>query len=144
MHFCKAVIAIGEDMRNTVHRDETNPISWPEVEIIRLTHGDASVTEIIPFVSVPQSPRAERQRLSEIYGDSACATAWGGRSGPSEMEAPDATLRAGVTWINPITHEVEVTAPDGESARPETVEEETDLDIEPFGDAPVKTMAKKR
>jgi hypothetical protein len=152
MHFCKATIALGEDMRNTVNRDETSPISWPEVEIVRLLHGDAAVTDIIPFVQVSQSPRAERQRLAEIYGDQACKDAWGGRAGPGEMEAPEATLKAGVTWVNPITRMVEVTSPGGGTTRPETIEEETDLETPPFDDpavvdvedAPVKTMAKKR
>ena len=135
MHFCKAVIAPAEDMRNTVHRTEYSPISWPEVEIIRAIHGDASVVEIVPFVSVPQTPRAERQRLAEIYGDSACAHVWGGRSGPSEMEAPAATLKAGVTWINPLTFETEITG--GATAQPPEETENV-----PFDD--VKVAAKRK
>ena len=135
MHFCRATIALGGDTGNTVHRTEYSPISWPEVEIIRAMHGDASVLEIVPFVSVPQTPRAERQRLAMIYGDEVCAHVWGGRTGPSEMEAPEATLKAGVTWINPLTFETEITG--GDMAR--LPEEEESI---PFDD--MKAAVKKR
>jgi hypothetical protein len=145
MHFCKATIALGEDVRNVVVRDQFSPISWPEMEIIRATHGDASVTEIIPFVSVRQTPRAERQRLALIYGDDACSDAWGGRTGPSEMEAPAATLRAGVEWLNPITGQMEITEGKSHGVGPDVIpaadpdEAETEL----FGDTP-KVPLKKR
>jgi hypothetical protein len=144
MHFCKAVIALGEDRNNTVHRTEYSPISWPEVEVIRAMHGDSAVVEIIPFVSVPQTAKAERQRLAEIYGPEVCAHIWGGRSGPSEMEAPDATLKAGVTWINPITFETEVTEGKGHGLEPDVLPpaDPDEADTTPFGDT--KIAVKKR
>ncbi len=141
MHFCKATIALGEDIRNVAIRDEYSPISWPEMEVIRAMHGDGSVTQIIPFVAVPQSSRAERQRLSLIYGDAPCAAVWGGRSGPSEMEAPEATLRPGVTWINPISGETEVTGANANSYAPPLGEPEDDVPFDPPAD---KIATKKR
>lgn len=119
MHFCTAVIALGEEIGNTVVRDHFSPVSWPEIEVIRAIHGDASVNEVSPFVSVPQSPRAERRRLDELYGPTACASVWGGNSVPPEMEAPAATLRDGITWMNPITHETETTGYPGSEEVPE-------------------------
>jgi len=116
MHFCKANIALGGDDRNVVIRTEHNPVSWPEIEILRLLHGGQSITEVQPFAKVHQSARAERDRLARMYGDEVCATAWGGRSAPSEMEAPDVHLKPGVEWINPFTEQFEVTG--GEESVP--------------------------
>jgi hypothetical protein len=143
MHFCKAVIALGEDRNNTVVRNQFNPISWPEVEVIRALHGDASVLEIIPFVAVAQTSRAERQRLAEIYGDKACSDIWGGRAGPLEMEAPEATLKPNVTWMNPITHGIEVTGGKGDGADVPKEPYYDEDDAPPFdGPAPATVMEK--
>lgn len=109
MHFCKANIALGGDDRNVVVRTEANPVSWPEIEILRLLHGGQGITQVVPFAKVNQSARAERDRLATIYGDDVCATAWGGRSSPSETEAPDVHIEPGVSWRNPITEQVEIT-----------------------------------
>jgi hypothetical protein len=108
MHFCKASIAIGSDVRNVMLRDEFNPISWPEVDILRLIHGDDAVTDVIPFVSVNQQGRAERDRLSLIYGEGPAIQCWGGRNSPNELDAPGVPmLPRKFAWKNPITGRVE-------------------------------------
>jgi hypothetical protein len=124
MHFCTAHIAIGSDDRNTMVRGEYNPVSWPEIEILRLVHGEHAITEVVPFAEVRQDPKSERERLSEIYGAEHCANAWGGRSSPSEMNAPGVKLKAGIEWVNPLTYETEITGTD--DAEP------------PFGPGPVE------
>lgn len=136
MHFCKANIAIGGDDRNVAARAEYSPVSWPEIEILRLVHGEQSVTEVQPFAEVRQSAREERDRLALIYGPELCAHAWGGRSSPTEMEAPGVKLRAGVSWLNPLTNEEEVT---GGGEAPESSED----DDVPF-DEPKVPLAKRK
>jgi hypothetical protein len=117
MHFCKAKIAIGGDIRNVMARSEYNPVSWPEVAVLRMVHGDGSIDEIEPFVSVPQKPRDERQRLAMIYGEDPLKEIWGGRSAPDEMEAPGARLRENMTWFNTLTDQIEITGPDGRGSQ---------------------------
>jgi hypothetical protein len=116
MHFCTATIALAGDGRNTIDRNTFSPVSWPEIEVIRIVHGEEAILEASPFVAVEQSPRAERTRLAYIYGDVAVQQVWGGRSVPSEMSAPQAKLAAGVRWFNPLTHETELTGADGGSS----------------------------
>src|SRR5262245_27845151 len=113
MHFCTASIMIGSDQNNIMTRDETAPLSWPEIEVLRVIHGDHSVIDVKPFVHVEQKPRDERQRLAFIYGDGPLAQVWGGRNAPSEMDAPKASIKAGVKWVNPLTNLMEETTKDG-------------------------------
>lgn len=107
MHFCTAKIAIGGDNRNIAIRDEFNPISWPEIEVLRLLHGDDALEDVVPFVRVNQPGKDERTRLAQIYGETPIQQCWGGRNAPSELEAPDVKLPAKVTWRNPLTGAIE-------------------------------------
>jgi hypothetical protein len=116
MHFCKAKIAIGGDSRNIFAAGEFDPVSWPEILVLQAVHGDAAIDEVEPFVSVEQSPREEKQRLSEKYGEDVVAEVFGGKQGmPHEMEAPRVKLQAGVTWKSPITREIEITRGSGKA-----------------------------
>jgi hypothetical protein len=117
MHFCKAYIAIGGDREQVYYADQHAPISWPEVQIIQFVHGDDAIDRIEPFVSVPQTPRDERQRLAEKYGEDHVAAVFP-RSGPAEMEAPQAYTPGGVTWKNPITGGLEITEAPAKSEKP--------------------------
>jgi len=107
MHFCAAEIALSGDMRNIVVRNEFNPVSWPEIEVIRVLHGDESIVSVRPFVNVPQSPRGEWRRLAYNYGAEPLAERWGGRNPPTELEAPGAMMATDVVWYNPLTRRVE-------------------------------------
>jgi hypothetical protein len=107
MDFCTAKISLGGDDRNIMTRDRFNPVSWPEIEIIRLMHGEQSVSEVSPFVRVNQAPRAERERLALIYGEAPLMQCWGGKNPPHEMEAPgEFEMPKSPTWLNPITGRV--------------------------------------
>jgi len=119
MHFCKARIAIAEDQMNVYFANEYDPISWPEVQVLQFVHGESAVDEVIPFVRVNQSSRDERQRLAEKYREDVIALVFGGRQGPSEMDAPEATLAEGVEWKNPISGETQITPRAAEQEREE-------------------------
>jgi len=116
MHFCTAVVAIGGDDMNRVHRGEYAPISWPEVEVILALHGPGSVSEIRPFISVEQDVRSEVERLRRIYGDivvkddpvSGDPAVYPGRNPAVTMEASEYTRApAGTRWMNPLNGEHE-------------------------------------
>jgi hypothetical protein len=118
MHFCRAKILIGGDVRNSMARSEFNPVSWPEIEVLNEVHGKGSVEDIQPFVSVKQKPKDERDRLAMIYGEEAVKAVWGGRNAPDEMEMPKAELEADLTWFNPLTGRAENTGKGGKDSQP--------------------------
>jgi len=104
MHFCTAYVQIAGDRDQTVFRDMYAPISWPEVEVLRVIHGDEAVTEVKPFVRVEQKPRAERERLALRYGKDYVDAALGqGRGDNIIVDAPEADIAHGATWKNPLT-----------------------------------------
>jgi hypothetical protein len=107
MHFCTAAIAVGGDTRNVMVRDQFNPISWPELDILRLLHGDESITDVVPFMRVNQQGRDERTRLANIYGEGPAQQCWGGRNAPAELEAPEVDLPKDVAWFNPLVGRIE-------------------------------------
>lgn len=115
MHFCTAKISLAADLRNVVDRDAYSPISWPEVEVLRVVHGETAITEIKPFVSVQQSEKDEKTRLRLIYGD-VVEEVFPGRNPRMEMDAPGAKLPEPTPlWRNPLDKE-----PDGYDRPPET------------------------
>ena len=107
MHFCTAMIAIGDDRDNVFFADMFDPVSWPEIQVIQFIHGDSTVDRIRPFVKVAQSPREERQRLVEKYGEDKVTPVYP-RSGPAEMDAPEATIAYGHQWKDPRTKSLEM------------------------------------
>ena len=114
MHFCTALIQIAGDKDNTVWRDKFAPVSWAEVELLRVIHGDDAISDVHPFVRVDQSPREERTRLVLKYGDEYVSRAFGqGRGANIITEAAEADIAYGETWKNPITqlHETIESAP---------------------------------
>ena len=118
MHFCTAYVQTAGDRDQTVYRDAFNPISWPEVEVLRQLHGDESVHTVTPFAWVQQSPREERIRLVLKYGKEIVDTAFGqGRGDRIEVDAPEATLAHGARWKNPLT-QLEETVPEPETELP--------------------------
>jgi hypothetical protein len=126
MHFCTAKIQIGGDNNNVMVRDVYSPVSWPEIALLNMIHGEGSVLDVEPFAYVKQPPRAERARLDFIYGRGPGAVVWGGQNAPDEMDAPKVKLKAGIQWINPISRLLEVTTKDGSKqvdpkARPEPI-----------------------
>jgi hypothetical protein len=104
MHFCTALVQIAGDRDQTVFRDMYAPISWPEVEVLRVIHGDEAVIEVKPFVRVEQKPRAERERLALRYGKDYVDAAFGqGRGDNIIVDAPEANIAHGAVWKNPLT-----------------------------------------
>lgn len=124
MHFCTARITITGDLNNVRYRDHWAPVSWPEIEVIKALHGDDSVQGIETFAQVPQPPKAERERLVEIYGEEVVSHIWGGNRPPYEMDCPNGALKPGLKWFNPITHEAETVPGDPEPLFPEEPEPE--------------------
>lgn len=107
MHFCEAKVAIAGDDQQILYRGYFNPVSWPEIEVLRYLHGDDAVRDVKAFVSVEQSGRAERERLLLKYGSEPVNTCFTGRPPRIELEAPDVEIDYGARWRNPVTDQLE-------------------------------------
>jgi hypothetical protein len=106
MHFCTAKINLSGDLRNVVYRDHFEPISWPEVDVLRFLHGDDAINDVKAFVRVEQSPKDEKERLRLKYGNDVVEQVYPGRNPQMQMEAagtklPDTTPK----WLNPLDNE---------------------------------------
>lgn len=115
MHYCCATVKLSGGHHTHVPRTEFNPVSWPEIEIIRAIHGDDAVIDVKPFVFVEQTPKAEKERLLAIYGG-IVEDVFPGRNPRMEMDAAGAKLPDPTPqWRNPVekdpVSEFEFTAP---------------------------------
>jgi len=68
MDLVTAEILIGGDLRNTVFKNSTNPITVPEIEILKAVHGEDSVKVGKECGHVKRTAKAEKARLAERYG----------------------------------------------------------------------------
>jgi hypothetical protein len=107
MHFCTAQIAIAGDSQQVMHRNPFDPVSWPELEVLRFIHGEDAVTDIKVISRIDQDQRDERDRLLMHYGRAPIDACFGARNSKIEMEASDIKLEDGLEWRNPITNQVE-------------------------------------
>jgi hypothetical protein len=139
MHFCTAHVAIGGDPRNIMYRDEFSPVSWPELEVLRVIHGDDAVTGITVFADVRQTARAERERLAMKYSDEPLAEIWGGRNAPTELNAAGIKLKEDIIWMNPLSGQMEKTTAKG--SEPYTPPPETRSAAEIVGQYAVRDAA---
>src|SRR3954464_16009080 len=88
MHMVTCKIILGGDNGQIVHRQEANPVSWPEVGVIQYTHGEESVFDIEVCGEVEATRAGEKARLAEIYGKSVLEAVYPGRAPVLEMEMP--------------------------------------------------------
>lgn len=68
MHLCTCEIAIGGDTRNTVVRGAHDPVSFPEIQILRYVHGAEAVMDVKPCATTDTDNVREKNRLAGIYG----------------------------------------------------------------------------
>ena len=103
MHFVTCMVRLGGDLLNVVPRGEFNPVSWPEVDVLRTLHGEDSVTDVKAFVKVSQTAKAEKERLRAIYGAMVIEDIFPGKNPQMELEVPGAKLPDQMPlWHNPI------------------------------------------
>jgi hypothetical protein len=93
-------------MRMVVVRDAFNPVSYPEIEVLRFIHGDDAVLDVKAIAKVEQSEREEKERLSLKYGTTTLETVFPGRNPQMPMELPKASIDPDQNWWNPLDKEV--------------------------------------
>lgn len=106
MHFVTCTVRLAGDMRHEVVRDAFNPVSYPEVEILRYLHGDDAVLNVKAIAEVEQSAREEKERLSLKYGTVNVETVFPGKNPQMEMKMPKASIDPDQVWKSPLDKEV--------------------------------------
>jgi len=89
MHLCTCEIAVGGDIRNTVVRDKFIPVTFPEINVLKLIHGEAAVTDVEVVDEVDRDPGEEKTRLLIKYPKAAVESLFPGTKPPMETEVPD-------------------------------------------------------
>lgn len=62
-------VALGGDILNVVARHQFNPVTYPEMLILKFIHGQDAVTNIVDVGATERDDADEGKRLSETYGD---------------------------------------------------------------------------
>lgn len=89
-----------------VVRGAFNPVSYPEIEVLRYLHGDDAVLDVKPLAEDQQSAKEEKERLSLKYGRVVVETVFPGKNPQMELEMPKAQLPSNPLWRSPLDKEV--------------------------------------
>jgi len=104
MHFCTAKIRLAGNVGMEVVRDQFNPLSYPELDVLRAIHGDDAVLDVKIVAHAEQTARAEKERLQLKYGG-IVEEVFPGRSPRMELDAPKADIDPDLVWVNPLDPE---------------------------------------
>jgi hypothetical protein len=88
MHWCTARVNLSGQGFTVFWYDATNPISWPEAQVIMALHGEENVFEVKPVAIGETSVSAEKERLALKYGFKAVEQVFPGRNPRMEMTMP--------------------------------------------------------
>lgn len=67
MHWCTAQLNLAGQGFTIIWFDATNPISWPEAQVLMVVHGEENVYEIKPIAIGETTVSEEKQRLALKY-----------------------------------------------------------------------------
>ena len=68
MHWCTANLNLAGQGFTVIWFDPTNPISWPEAQVLMAVHGEENISDIKPIAISETTPGDEKQRLAIKYG----------------------------------------------------------------------------
>jgi hypothetical protein len=80
IHYCRCRINLAGQNCHTVILDEHNPVTWPEVQVLTVLHGEENVMDIMPIGIGDTWPTAEKNRLIAIYGHRVVESCFPGRN----------------------------------------------------------------
>lgn len=90
---CTCNVALAGDIKNTVTRGPTRPVTWPEVEVLQYIHGDDAVTDIVVIDKGDTTILDEYERLTLRYGKQVTATLFPGKRPAMQLKAPQGIER---------------------------------------------------
>jgi hypothetical protein len=67
MHYCTCRINLAGQGFHIIDILATEPMSWPEIQLMMAMHGDENVYGITPIATAESSPADEKRRLSGKY-----------------------------------------------------------------------------
>ena len=101
LDFISAKIALGGDAGNVIFRGPDRPVSWPEVRVLQLLHGDDNVFDC-DFVKTEQSNvQMEKMRLLALYGAEPVNLCYPGARPFMELKWPGERGEPGLTVKRP-------------------------------------------
>lgn len=118
-------IMLGGDMQNVVHRHQFNPVTFPELIVLRYIHGTNSVTDVYDVGAIDREDDVEMQRLRETYTDEVIKAIYPG----SGVRLPNGDNRYKPRIVSP-DKELPLTPP-----KPEVVHPPGTIDFEAQGHA---------
>lgn len=69
MHWCTAKLNLSGQDYTIIVFDKTDPVSWPEVQVLMALHGEENVYEVKPCADAEIiNPKQEKDRLLAKYG----------------------------------------------------------------------------
>jgi hypothetical protein len=68
MHFCTARINLSGQGFHVIDILATDPVSWPEAQVLMQLHGEENISDIKPVFVTETTPGDEKRRLMAKYG----------------------------------------------------------------------------
>lgn len=88
MDWISCKIALGGDSMNVMYRGPDRPVSWPEVRVLQLLHGEANVFDCDFLHSENSNVQMEKMRLLGLYGAEPVNLVYPGARPSMEMDFP--------------------------------------------------------
>lgn len=89
MDMCSAKIRLSGDMQQVVHRLAHDPVSWPEIGVIKFIHGEDAVFDVEKVAEIDADALGEKRRLMEIYEPGVVNMLFPGARPFMELAMPD-------------------------------------------------------
>jgi hypothetical protein len=91
MHWCTAQLNLSGQGFTVIWFDQTNPVSWPELQVLMAIHGEENAFDIKPVAIGESSVAAEKERLQLKYRFAPVEHCFPGRNARMEMLMPAET-----------------------------------------------------
>ena len=80
IQYCTCKINLSGQNYHTVHYNQFNPVTWPEIQVLQQLHGEENVMDVMPIGIGEVWPTEEKNRLASIYGRQIVETCFPGRA----------------------------------------------------------------
>ena len=79
MQIFHCMVMLAGDMTNVCFRGDDSPVSYPEMILLGLLHGENAIFEVKCVADEPRDNAQERRRLELMYGDKIMASTFPGK-----------------------------------------------------------------
>lgn len=136
-------VQLAGDMRNTVHRGVDNPVTYPELLVLKNLHGPENVLNARVVATIERTEESERKRLELIYGAAKIAELFPGAMAPLPLKSRSVVdIERGPRGIKKNSPKSLAVAKETAKAMAEAAlgrKDEADVLVEDEDDAPAET-----